>query len=207
MGKLPFKKRPGSKRFKRTFTNKLRKNNGIRVPEVRVIGPDGKQIGVIPTREAQALAKKHQLDLVEVSPGTKPPVCRILDFGKYMYELSKKQKESKTTTSKLKEVKFRINIDTGDYMTKLRRAEMFLFKGNKLKISLMFRGREMQHKDLGMEIVVRTLRDLAHMGHADAEPRSAGRNISVTLSPLAVNQRKLKYTAQEEDAPKEDSEN
>jgi len=206
MGKLPFKKRPGSKRFKRTISNKLRKNNGIRVPEVRVIGPDGKQIGVIPTREAQALAKKHQLDLVEVSPGTRPPVCRILDYGKYMYELSKKQKESKTTTSKLKEVKFRINIDTGDYMTKLRRAEIFLFKGNKLKVSLMFRGREMQHKDLGMDIVKRTLKDLEHMGHADAEPRSAGRNISVTLSPVAVNQRKLKYTGQEDDAPVEDSE-
>ena len=206
MGKLPSGRRPGGKRFKRPVSTRLRKNEGIRVPEVRVIGPDGKQIGVIPTREAQALAKKHRLDLVEVSQGTKPPVCRILDFGKYMYELSKKQKESKTTKTKLKEVKFRINIDHHDYMTKLRRGEQFLFKGNKLKVSLMFRGREMQHKDLGMIIVNRTLADLEHIGHADAPPRSAGRNISVTLSPLAANQRKLKYSKQDDDVPEENSE-
>lgn len=194
MAKQPFSGRRPSGRRPYGQSNQLRKNERIRMPEVRVIGADGKQIGVIPTSEALRLAKREGLDLVEVSPTTRPPVCRILDFGKYMYEQSKKTKEAKTTTTKLKEVKFRVNIDEHDYMTKLRRGETFLNKGNKLKITLMFRGRQMEHKNLGFDVVNRAIKDLEEMGQADADPRLAGRNITVTLSPLAANKRKLRHS-------------
>jgi len=163
------------------------------MPEVRVVGPEGKMIGVMPTKKALEIAKEVGLDLVEVAPGARPPVCRVLDYGKYQYEQSKKQKESKSTSQKLKEVKFRVKIDTHDYMTKIRRAEDFLEKGNKLKLTLMFRGREMEHTDLGFETIRRAIKDLDQMATADNEPRLAGRNISVTLSPLPASRRKRKY--------------
>jgi translation initiation factor IF-3 len=150
-------------------------------------------IGVMPTKKALELAKEVGLDLVEVAPNSRPPVCRILDYGKYQYEQSKRQKESKQTSQKLKEVKFRVKIDTHDYVTKIRRAEEFLDKGNKLKLTLMFRGREMEHQDLGFETIRRAIADLDTMATPDNEPRMAGRNISVTLSPLPANRRKRKY--------------
>jgi len=155
-------------------------------------------IGVMETKKALELAKSVGLDLVEVSPNSRPPVCRVLDFGKYMYEQSKKQKESKTTSQKLKEVKFRVKIDTHDYLTKIRRAEDFLDKGNKLKLTLMFRGREMEHTNLGFDTVKRAIADLETMATADNDPRLAGRNISVTLSPLPSSRRKKKYGDKEE---------
>lgn len=161
-----------------------------------MIGPDGKQIGVIPTREALTMAKNAGLDLLEVSPTARPPVCRILDFGKYMYDLSKKTKENKNSSQKLKEVKFRVNVAEHDYMTKLRHAESFLGKGNKVKFTLMFRGREMEHTELGFEIINRGIVDLEHIATADSKPRLAGRNIGVTLSPLPAQRRKLKYNAE-----------
>jgi translation initiation factor IF-3 len=177
----------------------LRKNDRIRAPEVRVIGADGKQVGVLQTRDAVRLAQTQGLDLVEVSPGTRPPVCRILDYGKYMYELGKKQKDHKTHTSKLKEIKLRPRIEQHDYETKLRHAEEFLFEGNKVKMTLFFKGRELEHKDLGFEMVKRALADLAHVGTADQSARLMGRNITLTLSPLPPNKRKLKFNAPDED--------
>jgi len=177
----------------------IRKNERIRAREVRLIGPDSKQIGVLPTNEALNLAKKHGLDLVEVSASARPPVCRILDFGKYKYELSKKSKDSKQQSAKIKEVKLRVRIEQHDYMTKLRHAEDFLYKGHKLKISLIFRGRENEHKELGFEIVKKALNDLLHVGHKDSDPKLAGRNVLVTLSPLPANKRVLKYN----EAPEE----
>jgi translation initiation factor IF-3 len=177
----------------------LRKNERIRVPEVRVIGADGKQVGILQTRDAIRLAQTHGLDLVEVSPGTRPPVCRILDYGKYMYELGKKQKDHKSHTSKLKEVKFRPRIEQHDYITKLRHAEEFLYDGNKVKMTLFFKGRELEHKDLGFETVKRALADLAHVGTPDQSARLMGRNITLTLSPLPPNKRKLKFNLREVD--------
>ena len=177
----------------------LRKNDRIRALEVRVIGADGKQVGIIPTREAIRLAQIAGLDLVEVSPGTRPPVAKILDYGKYMYELGKKQKDHKSHTSKLKEVKLRPRIEQHDYITKLRHAEEFLFDGNKVKMTLFFRGRELEHKDLGFEMVKRALADLAHVGLPDQSARLMGRNITLTLSPLPPNKRKLKFNAPDED--------
>jgi len=187
-----------------------RKNERIRVPEIRVIGPEGKQIGVMKTREALEQAKAAGLDLVEVSPTARPPVCRILDYGKYMYEESKKKKKSGSSSGtakpKLKEVKFRVRTDQHDYMVKIKHAEEFLFKGNKVKLSLMFRGREHEHKELGVETIQRAAEDLTHVAHIDAAPRLMGRNVTATLSPLPANKRKRKYTEEGEELP-EDQDN
>ena len=174
-------------------SNQIRKNERIRARQVRLVGPDGKQLGVVDRDEALSLAKQVGLDLVEVAATATPPVCRILDFGKYMYELSKKEKEKKHNTSKIKEVKFRVRIEQHDYVTKLRHAEEFLFKGNKVKVTLQFRGREMEHRELGVEVVARAVADLAHVGVADGEPRMAGRMVNLIMSPLPQNKRKLKY--------------
>ncbi len=188
-------------RGRRRFDRGPRKNDRIRAREVRLLSPEGKQIGVVSRDEALALAKEVGLDLVEISATARPPVCRILDFGKYQYEQSKRQKENKaklSSASKLKEVKFRVRIEEHDYMTKLRHAEEFLFKGNKVKISLMFRGRENEHKELGVEMVQRASDDLAHIATPDSEPRLAGRFVNLVVSPLPAAKRKLKYNSNEE---------
>lgn len=179
----------------------LRKNERIRALEVRVIGHDGKQIGVLATREALRIAQSHALDLVEVSPGAHPPVCKILDYGKYMYEEGKKQKHHKAHASKLKEVKFRPRIEQHDYITKLRHVEEFLFHGDKVKLTLFFKGREMEHKDIGFETMKRAITDLAHCGTPDQPARLFGRNITTTLSPLPPNKRKWKYNLREDGSP------
>lgn len=185
---------------------KLRKNERIRVPKVRVIGPDGNQIGILDTQQALELAKKQGLDLVEVSPTAKPPVCRILNFGKFMYDEGKKNKSNKSVTTKLKETKFRLNIDTHDFETKIRRGEYFLNKGFKLKLTLMVRGREMEHKDLAFNVINRAIDHLKHIGIPDGDAKLVGRNISVILSPVAVNKRKLIYNAPDADFDDDDEE-
>lgn len=183
-------------RGRRNQGNYVRKNERIRAREVRLIGSDGKQIGVVSRDDALEAAKKMGLDLVEISANARPPVCRILDFGKYMYEQSKRQKENKakgTSTSKIKEVKFRVRTEEHDYMTKLRHGEEFLYKGNKLKLSLMFRGRENEHKDLGIEVVAKAAQDLGHVGQADGTPKLSGRHVNLIMTPLPTAKRKLKY--------------
>lgn len=172
----------------------IRKNERIRAREVRLIGPDGKQIGIVSSDEARKLAKQVGLDLVEISASARPPVCRILDFGKYKYELSKRGKDKKQTSGpKLKEVKFRVRIEQHDYMTKMRHAEEFLYKGSKLKLSLMFRGRENEHTELGFDVINRAANDLKHVGVLDSPPRKTGRHVNATMSPLPQNKRKLVY--------------
>ena len=133
---------------------------------------------------------------MEISPKARPPVCKILDYGKFRYEMSKKDKEARkaNNAAKVKELKFHINIDEHDYMTKLRHAEDFLFRGMKAKLMMVFRGREMQHQNLGREVVVRIRRDLEHVGVADAEPKLVGRNINLMLTPLPIKKRVRKYT-------------
>ena len=133
------------------------------------------------------------LNLVEVAPNAVPPVCRIVDFGKYRYELSKQEKEKKSAAGKLKEVKFRVNIDGHDYLTKVRRAEEFLDKGYKLKIHLQFRGREMAHQELGMALMQRVKTDLNSMAHVEMEPKLVGKSIGMTLSPLPTGKRKRRF--------------
>lgn len=183
----------------------IRVNHRIRVREVRVInGETNEQLGVMKLQDALRAAESAGLDLVEVAPNAAPPVCRIVDFGKYRYELAKQDKEKKSNTSKVKEVKFRVNIDSHDYLTKLRHAEEFLDKGNKLKVQLQFRGRQMAHQELGMAVVLRVKDDLATMGHVDMEPKLVGRAINMILSPLPANKRKRKFKPMEFE-PEDDS--
>ena len=133
------------------------------------------------------------MDLVEVAAQARPPVCRIMDFGKYVYEQQKKSKDNKATSSKTKEVKFRPRVETHDYETKMRRAEQFLGKGFKVKLTLSFRGREMSHTDLGYETIQRAIEDLATMASADNNPKLVGRNINVMMTPLPAHKRKPKF--------------
>ena len=163
---------------------KIRRNHRIRVPKIRVVGPEGNQVGLMDTKEALEIAKEAGLDLVEVASQASPPVCRIMDFGKYVYEQQKKSKDSKGSSSKTKEVKFRPRVDVHDFMTKLRRAEEFLDKGNKVKLTLSFRGREMAHTEVGFETIGRAIKDISHMATPDNEPKLVGRNINVMLTPL-----------------------
>jgi translation initiation factor IF-3 len=197
-------------RGRRHYDRGPRKNERIRAREVRLLSPEGKQIGVVSRDEALELAKQVGLDLVEISANARPPVCRILDYGKYQYEQSKRQKENKakaSSASKLKEVKFRVRIEEHDYMTKLRHAEEFLYHGAKVKISLMFRGRENEHKDLGIKVVSRAAKDLEHIATPDSEPRLAGRHVNLVISPLPASKRRLKFNADESkfDAPEDDA--
>ena len=178
--------------------NYIRKNDKIRAREVRVIGPDGGMLGLMPPEEALKIAKSHGLDLVEVAANAQPPVCRILEFGKYKYELSKNKKNKEKSAKRIKEAKFRPRIEEHDYVTKLRRSEKFLHQGNKLKITLMFRGREMEHIDIGMDLVNRAIEDLSGVGRPDDAPKLNGRFIIVSMSPLPQNKRVLKYNSVEE---------
>ncbi len=186
----------------------MRVNNRIRAREVLAIGPDGQSLGVIDVHRALAEARRHGLDLVEVSPKARPPVCKILDYGKYRYELAKKDKEARKQNSaaKVKELKFHVNIEEHDYSTKLRNAEQFLFKGMKAKLMLVFRGREMQHQELGRELVARIRKDLEHVGVADAEPKLVGRNINLMLTPLPLRKRARKFTKETDEDFDDDSE-
>lgn len=165
----------------------MRANRQIRVSEVRVIDSEGEQLGIMSTENAIAKAEAEGLDLVEVSPMARPPVCRIMDFGKYKYELSKKQKESKKKqhTVQVKEVKLRPKTEEHDYQFKKRHAEEFLEKNHKVKITLMFRGRELDHKDLGERMLKRIEEDLSHVSQVERPPRFEGRIMTMYLAPLS----------------------
>lgn len=191
------KKPGGNKRFQQN-RNYIRKNDKIRAREVRVIGSDGGMLGVMPPEEAVKIAKAEGLDLVEVAASAKPPVCRILEFGKYKYELSKNKRNKEKSAKRIKEAKFRPRIEEHDYVTKVRRSEKFLHQGNKLKITLMFRGREMEHVELGMDLVKQAIEDLSGVGKADDQPKLNGRFIIVSLSPLPKNQRTLRFNSLED---------
>lgn len=175
----------------------IRRNHRIRSKEVRLISPEGKQLGIIETSKAIGLALDAGLDLVEVAPNAVPPVCRIMDFGKYVYEESKKTSHAKVTASKIKEIEFTPRIADGDFFTKMRHAEGFLSEGSKVKLRLKFRGREMAHTEIGFDVIKRAVTELSGMGLPDAEPRLAGRNINAMLTPLPANKRKPKFQAQE----------
>lgn len=143
------------------------------------------------TSSALSLAKAHELDLLEIAPNAQPPVCRIVDYGKYRYEEAKKQKQQKQSATKLKEVKMRPRIDEHDLMVKVRRAEMFLFNGNKVKVTLMFRIRELEHPEYGFEAVQKLVDAVSHISVLDSKPKMMGRAITAMLSPVAQNKRRL----------------
>ena len=179
--------------------NRINVNGRIRAREVRVILASTKeQLGVMRTSDALRRANSMGLDLVEIAPTANPPVCQIVDFGKYRYEIAKQDKDRKHSVARLKEVKFRVNIDEHDYTTKVRRAEEFLDKGSKVKVQLQFRGREMAHKELGEQLMERVKKDLDGMSQVEMEPKHAGRSINMTLSPLPQARRKRRFTPMNE---------
>ena len=169
-----------------------------------IIGSTGQQLGILKTEEAVRRAKSYGLDLIEIAPTANPPVCRIADFGKFKYELTKKEKENRHSASKVKEIKFRVKIGAHDYETKLRHAEEFVEKGNKLKIVLQFRGRENAHKDLGMAMMQKIIKDLETMAHVDMPPKLVGRAVGMTLSPLPAAKRKRRFAKIDEEYVEDD---
>ena len=199
---LPSGGRPGYPPRRNTdpFAN-IRRNHRIKADQIRVISPEGKQLGVLATGKALQLAQQFELDLVEVAPNVTPPVCRIMDFGKYMYEESKKHSHVKTTASKIKEIEFSVRIEHNDFITKLRHAEEFLEHGNKVKLRLKFRGREMARTEMGFDVINRAITELAGMGHSDGAPKLTGRNIYAMLTPLPINKRKARFHLKEPVAP------
>lgn len=181
-------------------------NDAIRAREVMLIGEDGTKIGVTARFDALAKAQEAGLDLVEIAPNAEPPVCRICDYGKWKYEQSKQQK-NKSKASKLKMVKFRVGIDQHDYIIKVARAERFLGEGHKLRLQVMFRGRQMAHPEMGMELVSRIIDDLKTMGHAEITPRQAGRSIGTMLSPLPKHLRKPRFSHVEDSGEEDEDDN
>ena len=175
----------------------IRRNHRIKSPQVRVISPEGRQLGIMDTAKAIALALQFNLDLVEVAAAATPPVCRIMDFGKYVYEEQKKHAHSKPAAGKIKEIEFPVRIEQHDFFTKIRHAEEFLDHGNKVKLRLKFRGREMAHTEMGFEVMKKALGELASMGHPDSDPKLNGKQINVMLSPLPINKRKPKFHVRE----------
>ncbi|MGM0595260.1 MAG: translation initiation factor IF-3 [Pseudomonadota bacterium] len=164
---------------------KTRLNNDIRVPEVRLIGHDGEQVGVVPIERALEIATEADLDLVEVSPDAKPPVCRIMDHGKFVFEQRKKQQAAKKKQKQVqvKEVKFRPGTDEGDYQVKLRNLTRFLNDGDRVKVTLRFRGREMAHQELGRDLLKRIAEDLAELGAVEQFPKMEGRQMVMLMAP------------------------
>lgn len=153
---------------------------------------DGAQVGVIPTREALTLAHQRGMDLVEISPQAQPPVCRVMDYGKFKFDQAKKEKQARKNQSntKVKEVKFHTNVEENDYSTKLRHIRDFLEEGHRVKVSLMFRGRENAHQELGYEVVRRAILDVQDIATADKEPQKMGRFLSVLLVPRPATKKK-----------------
>ncbi|MCZ6580716.1 MAG: translation initiation factor IF-3 [Nitrospirales bacterium] len=169
----------------RPVSGKQRVNHLIRAPEVRVIGPDGEQLGILKTPDALRQAKDLGYDLVEVAPNSDPPVCRIMDHGKFKYEQSKKEHKSRQhqKSTQVKEIKFRPRTDTHDLETKVRQIRGFLADGNKTKIIVMFRGREMANQELGRQAMRKVMENLMEAGTIETQPRMEGRNLFMVVAP------------------------
>lgn len=170
--------KPGSKR-------KHRINGEVRAKEVRLIGPDSKMIGVMSSRDAYRRAEDYQLDLVEIAPQAKPPVCKIIDYGKFLYEIQKKEKAQKKNQQQqqMKELRFKWRTDTHDFNFKVKHARDFLESGNKVKGTIMFRGREITHKEIGRELLQKFIEELDDVGRIDSPLKLEGKNMSVILAP------------------------
>jgi translation initiation factor IF-3 len=160
-------------------------NEEIRVSDVRLVGADGGQRGIVSTDEALAEARAASLDLVMVAPDAEPPVCKIMDYGKHLFELkkSKAAQRKKQKQTQVKEMKFRPGTEEGDYQVKLRNLKRFLEEGDKAKVSLRFRGREVVHPEIGMQLMTRIAEDLDELGQIEAEPKFEGRQVIMVLAP------------------------
>ncbi|RYD41511.1 MAG: translation initiation factor IF-3 [Verrucomicrobiaceae bacterium] len=168
-------------------------NDRIRAPRVRVVLANGEQLGVMSSREALTRAQSMGLDLVEIAGQVDPPVCKIVDYGKFKYEQAKLKKQKSKSATRMKEVKFRVGTGQHDYNIKLGRAEGFLEANHKCRFVLQFRGRENAHKDLGFVVLNRIIDDLKTMAQVDQPPRLNGRAVAMILSPLPAHQRKRKF--------------
>jgi len=162
-------------------------NEKIRVPEIRLIGAEGENIGLTTPVRGMELAERAGLDLVEISPNASPPVCKIMDFGKFKYETQKRESEArkKQKIIEVKEVKFRPNTDTHDYDVKMRNVFKFLEGGDKVKVTLRFRGREMAHQNLGRELLERVAEDVKEVGKIENMPKMEGRQMVMMIGPSA----------------------
>ena len=175
------------------YRDMTRINDRIRAPKVRVIMADGQQLGVMSSREALAKAQSIGLDLVEIAGQVDPPVCKIIDYGKFKYEQAKLKKQKSKSATRMKEVKFRVGTGQHDYNIKLGRAEGFLDANHKCRFVLQFKGRENAHKELGFVVLNRIIEDLKTMAQVDQPPRLNGRAVAMILSPLPAHQRKRKF--------------
>ncbi|MEP7054994.1 MAG: translation initiation factor IF-3 [Actinomycetota bacterium] len=160
-------------------------NDRIRVPEVRLVGAQGEQIGIVPIGEAMQLATEADLDLVEVAPMARPPVCKLMDYGKFKYESAQKAREArrKTTLTVIKEIKLRPKIDPHDYGTKKGHVIRFLKAGDKVKVTIMFRGREQSRPERGYELLMKLAKDVEELGFVEANPKLDGRNMIMVMAP------------------------
>ncbi|HEY4018246.1 MAG TPA: translation initiation factor IF-3 [Pseudonocardiaceae bacterium] len=180
-------------------------NERIRVPEVRLVGPDGEQVGIVRIDDALRLAQESDLDLVEVAPLARPPVARLMDYGKYKYESAQKARESRKNQqfTVIKEQKLRPKIDSHDYETKKGHVARFLNHGNKVKVTIMFRGREQSRPELGSRLLARLAEDVAELGFVEAAPKLDGRNMIMVLAPHKNLKPRPKAATPEEEAAAE----
>lgn len=179
-------------------------NEEIRDREVRLIGADGAQLGVMSAREAQARADEAGLDLVKISPTAVPPVCKLMDYGKFKFEQSKREKEAKKNQHvvEVKEVRMSPGIDIGDFNTKLRNAQKFLGEGNRVKVTVRFRGREMAHTEIGRDLLIKFAEQCAEVANREKDPKLDGRHMSIFLAPKAKEDpKKAKAKAKPQTAP------
>jgi len=177
-------------------------NERIRVAEVRLVGPNGEQVGIVRVEDALRLAAEADLDLVEVAPDARPPVAKLMDYGKFKYESDMKARDARRNQANtvLKEIRFRLKIDPHDYGTKKGHVERFLKAGDKVKVMIMFRGREQSRPEMGMRLLQRLAEDVAELGHVESTPRLDGRNMTMVLGPnkkKADAQREQRKRAQE----------
>jgi translation initiation factor IF-3 len=176
------------------IVKKLRINEQIRVTEVRLVGEKGEQLGIMPLAQARETAKKQSLDLVEVAPTAAPPVCRLLDYGKYKYEQAKRERGDRRSQkiSLLREVRLRPKIGDHDFNAKARTARKLLTEGDKLKVTIMFRGREVTHPELGWKLLQRMAKDLEDVSVMERQPSMEGRRMNIILTPSSAQKSKAK---------------
>jgi len=167
-------------------TKEQRLNDDITYEQIRLVSDSGEQLGILSPYEARKIAEERGMDLVEIAPNAEPPVCRLMDYGKYLYASAKKKQESKKKQKQItvKEIKFRPGTDIGDYDIKVRNLTKFLDAGNKVKVTLRFRGREMAHQELGMEMLKRVEEDLKEIGIVEQMPKMEGRQMVMVLAPV-----------------------
>ena len=171
---------------RRTKDRGPKSNNRINSPEVQVIASNGENLGILNTNEAIAMAKEEGLDLIEIAPNAKPPVCKIIDMGKYKYDAQKKANKAKKKQKKieLKEIKLRPVTETHDYQFKIKNAQKFIFKGDKVKFTIRFKGRELQHSHLGNELMNKIKEDMQEIGKVELEPKFDGKQMIMVIQPL-----------------------